>query len=292
MLHLRNHAVSCRIAPELGGAVYALDYLLGSEKQPLLRPTWGEAAHLITDYANWPLVPFSNRIKHGKFSFLGKDYRVPINYLGYPHASHGQAWERPWHVAAQTEDHCKLTFAFADAALWPFPYAATQEFRLLPNGLEHSLSLTNTGATPMPAGLGLHPYFPKTPGTTLQAAVAGLWEIDAETIPTRRVAVPPEYQFAATRPLDAARLDHCFDGYGGFMEIVWPQRPMKLQIQSSPSLKYLVVYTPQGKDFFCAEPVSHMPDAINRWETHETGLVVLAPGETMTAQYQFAAVPV
>ena len=66
---------------------------------------------------------------------------------------------------------------------------------------------------------------------------------------------------------------------------------MKLNVASSPNLGHFVVYTPPGKDFFCAEPVSHMPDAINRMDEPEHGLIVLHPGETMTAEYKFETIP-
>ena len=36
----------------------------------------------------------------------------------------------------------------------------------------------------MPAGLGWHPYFLRTPRTTLTAPVAGIWLTDAEMMPT------------------------------------------------------------------------------------------------------------
>lgn len=293
LLNLNYGDLSCRIAPEMGGAIYSFDCQANGKTQPLMRPTPSEDAHLITDFSSWPLVPFSNRINKGKFSFGGKNYRVPVTWLGPPHhASHGHGWERPWTVAFSDASRCDLTFAFDDKAIWPFPYKAFQSFKLDQQGLHIHLSLTNTGKEAMPAGIGIHPYFPKTPGTTLQATVGHLWEIDDATIPVRRVPAPAEYDFSSPKSLDQARLDHCFDGYGGLMEIVWPGQPVKLRVTSSNNLKHLVVYTPQGQNFFCAEPVSHMPDAVNRLHdnTIDTGLVIVQPGETLSADYCFEAI--
>jgi aldose 1-epimerase len=40
---------------------------------------------------------------------------------------------------------------------------------------------------------------------------------------------------------------------------------------------------PPGSSFFCAEPVSHMPDAINRSDADEgERMHVLQPGETLS----------
>ena len=41
----------------------------------------------------------------------------------------------------------------------------------------------------MPAGLGWHPYFPRTPRTTLTADVHAMWQTDDEVMPTA-VAAP------------------------------------------------------------------------------------------------------
>ncbi|MES2206646.1 MAG: aldose 1-epimerase [Pseudomonadota bacterium] len=291
LLDLQNESLTCRIAPENGGSIYSFNYHLGTQHQHLLRPTWSESAYLITDFASWPLVPFSNRIKEGKFSFMGKHYQVPINYLGYPHTSHGHGWERPWKVESHTSTHCILSFAFNDPVIWPFPYTSRQEFILHDQSLIISLSLTNSGDQPMPAGLGLHPYFPKPLGTTLQATIKHLWEIDETVIPTQRVSAPAEYDFSAPKSLDHARLDHCFDGYKGVMQITWPHQPVGLKVTSSPNLQHFVVYTPSDKDFFCAEPVSHMPDAINRSSELSNGLKILNPGESLLADYRFEIIP-
>jgi aldose 1-epimerase len=47
----------------------------------------------------------------------------------------------------------------------------------------------------------------------------------------------------------------------------------------------LVLYTPPAADFFCVEPVSHVTDAVNLAASGrtDTGLRVLAPGETLRA---------
>ena len=49
-------------------------------------------------------------------------------------------------------------------------------------------------------------------------------------------------------------------------------------------MDHLQVYTPAGRDFLGLEPVSNMPDAVNRMDIEaDQGLVVLAPGEVLHA---------
>ena len=63
----------------------------------------------------------------------------------------------------------------------------------------------------MPAGLGWHPYFPRTPRTTVTAAVSALWRTDAEMMPTAlRAAARPRPRGA---PPDAVALDNGFAGW-------------------------------------------------------------------------------
>lgn len=296
---LENSLFQCSLVPAVGGSIFAFDLKLGQGlTQPLLRHTTKDETTDVLDFASWPLVPFSNRIKYGAFSFEGKDYTIGKSYLGGPngiHASHGQGWQFPWQVVEQSPDRCVLSFDFDPARtemskLWPFAYVARQVFELHDNGMTQRLSVTNTGKVNMPCGLGTHPYFPKVPGTTLQAVVKGLWEIDDEVIPVRQVAVPSEYDFIEPKSLDQAKLDSCFSGYGGMMQIVWPERVAALNVESSPNLGHYVVYTPSGEDFFCAEPVSHKPNAVNDADWSANGLIVLKPGETQEVWYRYEAV--
>lgn len=75
-------------------------------------------------------------------------------------------------------------------------------------------------------------------------------------------------------------LDNCFTGWDGNLTVM--RRKVRVSLTASKELGLLHVYAPPGADFFCAEPVSHMPDAINR--PGEPGqMQVLRPGETFEA---------
>jgi aldose 1-epimerase len=54
-------------------------------------------------------------------------------------------------------------------------------------------------------------------------------------------------------------------------------------------LGFLVVYTPPGEDFFCAEPVSNATDAFNLAAAGrtDTGMLVLEPGRSASARVTF-----
>jgi aldose 1-epimerase len=65
--------------------------------------------------------------------------------------------------------------------------------------------------------------------------------------------------------------------------IAWPERGASLAMTAGPPLDCLVVFTPPGRPFFCAEPVSHVTDAFNLAEAgrEDTGRQVLEPGATI-----------
>ena len=100
------------------------------------------------------------------------------------------------------------------------------------------------------------------------------WDADATLLPTRKVA-----QHGIDSDLSHLGFDNCFEGWRGPARI----RDERFSLQLTSSLSYLVVYTPQERDYFCVEPVSHVSNAIHMAEPAAHGLVALAPGATLDA---------
>jgi aldose 1-epimerase len=68
---------------------------------------------------------------------------------------------------------------------WPFPYLARQIFELNGPSLTVTLQITNSGKTEMPTGMGLHPYFVRTPLAIITVKTEKMWVNDCENIPLR-----------------------------------------------------------------------------------------------------------
>jgi len=64
----------------------------------------------------------------------------------------------------------------------------------------------------------------------------------------------------------------------------WRDRPIRLSMTASEQFSFLHVYLPREGDYFCAEPMSAMPDALNR-KGGTSGYRELAPGESLTASF-------
>jgi aldose 1-epimerase len=117
--------------------------------------------------------------------------------------------------------------------------------------------------------------------------VCGIWLVNASLIPSQRVPQRELYGIADAHLGSAPFVDNCYTGFGGTARIEIPERDLAITLDASENLRFLHVYLPTGEPYFCAEPVSAMPDAFNRPEPHtETGLRVLAPNETFTISMQ------
>jgi aldose 1-epimerase len=249
----------------------------------LVRPAArGETSPL--EFGCFPLVPYSNRIRDGRFQFAGQAIQLPLNFGGHPHSIHGHGWQNSWQVVAQEGHRLCLQYRHEGGA-WPFPYLAEQVFSLDEAGLRIDLRLVNMGADPMPCGLGLHPYFPATPETRIEAHIDGVWLTDDEVMPTKWSPVPDHWDLTKACAVAHMGCDNLFTGWDGTARISWPEKGLGLGMQATANLGFLVVYAPKGEDFFCAEPVSHLTDAFNNGGN--AGVVVLQAGEETAASVRF-----
>ena len=272
-MRLEAGSAVLELAPEVGGSVAGWTW----HGRPVMRPVTAEdrAAHSPRRLCAFPLIPFSGRIADGRFRWQGREVQLPPNFPPEPHAIHGNAWERAWSVEGSGTDRALLALDHRGDASWPFPYRAEQRFTLRPDGMELRIGVRNTGGAPMPAGLGWHPHFPRGADAALGFHADRVWLADARNLPERLAPPAGDYLFDPMRPLGDAQVDNCYAGWDGRATF----RPAGLQVTltADPVFGHFVVYTPQGRPYFCAEPATHAPDAINRPE----GMRALAPGEEL-----------
>jgi aldose 1-epimerase len=280
VITLRDNGAVLDLLPKIGGAVsrFSVDGV------DLLRRAPPATANVL-ETGCFPLMPFANRIANGVFTFAGETVRLPRNFGDHPHPLHGDGWRNAWRVEAQTQSAATLAFEHASGA-WPWAYEARQAFELSPRALAITLGIANRSARAMPVSLGFHPYFPRFAQTRLRADVAGVWRSDDTCIPTAPAAASHFLDLANGAALaDAPFVDHCHFGWKGRAAIEQPG--YALHLAASPNLDFLHCHVPQGASFFCAEPVSAMPDAFNR-PPAQSGMRVLAPRETFAVSMTLA----
>jgi aldose 1-epimerase len=281
LLTIRNAASELVLAPRVGGSVVSFRV----EGADILRS--GTSAERLnqnpTGLAAFPLVPFSGRIANARFSHQSREIVLEANFPPEPHAIHGQGWQNVWQVAASDEVSATLVFEHAGRD-WPWRYRAEQHFRLAADGLTLSLSLRNQSDSAMPAGIGWHPYFPKAQAS-LSADVKEIWTSGIDMIPAGPTPLDEQSDLRSGRPVTTLDLDNNFSVGESASVIEWSDRRLRATLSAGAVLRHLVVYTPPAESYFCVEPTTHAPDAVNsEGDPASTGYRELQPGEILTAE--------
>jgi aldose 1-epimerase len=279
MLTLTSGASSLVVAPEHGAGLTG--WMLGST--PLLRRALPQASAGGDPHAMacFPLLPYGNRLGGSQFHWLGTDYRLKLNIGDNPHAIHGVGWQRAWTVAEVGPGSATLTLDHTPDECWPFAFDASICYALSGSALTVTIQITSRHSALSPAGIGLHPFFPKMHDPALRFDATGVWENGHDALPARHCRPQPDRAHTEPRLIARSRLDNCFTEWNGTADIL--AGPASLRIEASEAFRQLQVFTPSWTDFFCVEPVSHCPDAINRPGLPERqAMHVLEPDETLS----------
>lgn len=279
-LNLAAGSLRLQLSPSVGGAISSFEWADGDRRLPILRKCHSPLEKVL-DAPSFPLVPYVNRIRGGRFAFRGREVRIAPNMAGDPSPLHGQGWLNPWAVAQHAETSASLSYLH-EAGEWPWAYEARQTFDLDESGLTIALTCINRSAEPMPCGLGQHPYFPCGPETRLETQVSHAWTIDDKVLPVEKVPAEGRYDLR-DRLVCGQSLDHGFEGWDGEARMSDPDWPYEIRL-SSPDAKFFQLYSPADGGIFVAEPVTHANAALNAPEEQwaELGMRVLEPGEAMS----------
>lgn len=292
VLHNPRRGDAAYIVPAYGARLRHLVLAQGGQPVPLIQGATTEADFLADGgYPSAHLFPFPSRIRDGKYTFQGQTYFFPINEPARGHAIHGFVHDEVFEVLQQeaTAQHARLTLRRAYRGGfpgYPFSFDLDVTYTLTAGGvLELAYQLCNVGTTPLPAGLGWHPYFGiggtrdtweinlpvreavvlddrMMPAGTEPFAEAGTWvPLRDRTLDDAFALADPEADGGTTTRLRDSRTGRTFH--------LWQER-------GAGKFEYLVVYTPGETDRIAIEPLSCNVDAFNTGE----GLLVLPPGQT------------
>ncbi|MEE9320278.1 MAG: hypothetical protein V3U76_07535 [Granulosicoccus sp.] len=241
--------------------------------------------------ANFHMLPYSNRIRDGKFEFEGKSFQLD---KADSHAIHGALRKQPWKVLEQSANSltCHIDTRELPSVNWPWPMSSNLTYKLDGKRLLATMTLDNIGNSNMPAGMGWHPYFIrkiKGASPVLTLPVDGVFPAAAgEILPSGAAeALPAELDFRYPRALDPnQRIDCCLSGLNGDVRIDWPDAALALNMHCSELCRYLVFFNP-NMPHFAVEPVTNATDAFNLEQRGiAAGIRVLAPGESLSASME------
>jgi aldose 1-epimerase len=226
----------------------------------------------------YPLVPYSNRIEHGRLRVGGREVQLAIHPFAAPHAVHGPGHRRAWQVLGHSGRRTRLFLDYAADEDWPWPFEARLDYAFEDDTVVTHLRLRNRASEPMPAGLGLHPFFHAPNGTRYTLSCQDRW------MQTEADGPVPRFLDPSARIDTQVSEEGLIACLGRCIRHVTVRRPdLAITIQSSPELTHLVVYRAAGSSFLCIEPVSHATDAFNLQAAGYgyTGALLLDPDESL-----------
>lgn len=252
-LRLEADGWAAELRPEIGGCLASLT-LNGLE---VLR-TMPEGSREPLESACFPLVPYCNRIRDARFTWQAREVRLPANFAPEPHNLHGIGWQQPWDVTRNGGFKCSLAHSYDGNGGWPWAYDAEQRVRLGPQGCAITLDLTNRADTPMPCGLGLHPYLRRRPETRVAFTASAVLEVDAGLIPNGETTSAGKW--SSGQALPDHTIDHCLVEWDGVARASDDLGSVTVRARGG---RFLHLYAPADGSALCLEPVSHQPDALN-----------------------------
>ena len=267
------------LLPEMGGRLHRL-CVFG---QDLLR-TPGDPTEYLRQPFHWGgyvMAPWCNRIDAAPTAVGDQVVRVPVNSADGT-ALHGQVYASPWEV----RDEATLSVRGGGDG-WPWPYESSLRVGIAGTMLTIEQSLTNLADTPMPGGLGLHPWFRRPLEVQISAASALASNTDAGaeiepvsgTLDLRTMGPIPD-------DLDAAWLDLGDPA----VRLRWPTLGIScvLRARSDAGL-CIVAASPGDIDAVAIEAQTHAPQGLRRLLAGEPhGLHLLDPGTSMTLTIELA----
>ncbi|TKW64164.1 MAG: aldose 1-epimerase [Paracoccus denitrificans] len=277
MLTLHNDHLRITVSPQ-GGAVTSARTVAGRD---FLRPLLGPFSVRAT--ACYPLVPLGNRVGGNRFTFDGRTYALRPNATD-PLYLHGDGWLSDWTVEQAGKTRADLLLETRAPDLGVHTYRARQTFLLRQNCLRIEMEVTNLAPDAMPFGLGLHPFMPHN-DAEITFSAAAFWTEGEGSLPLIRRPVAGMIDFSAGQGIPDMWLNNAYEGWDGRASVRWPDG-IGLEIRADPIFRHLMVYAPDtDRSFFCLEPMTHLPNAVNRPDM--PAMDVLAQGQSLSGAVEF-----
>ena len=252
----------------------------------LLRPTPDSvlAKPVVYGFAGFPLMPYSGPLFGPGFSFAGVSYILDRTVREEPSATHGDSWIAPFEIRHRTGDALELEMTHEPGpGSFPFRYRGEIRYSLSENGLAILLRVRSRDHRPVPAGLGIHPYFPKPPGTRLRFGSFGVWPADApEAVALGCQPLSEGLDFGDGPDVSEMVVDRLYEGWDGRAELIAPDG-FRTVIEADGVLDKMQIYSAWDYPYVCVEPVSNANDGFNRMAAGvpSHGVRVLDPGRAI-----------
>jgi len=287
LVTLEHGAYVLTVAPGFGARMVCFRHA----GRDLLRPTPDSviAKPVVYGFAGFPLMPYSGPLfgrdfPYGGFNFAGVRYPLARNIREEPTMTHGEAFVRTFRIREQGKAAVDLEMIHDPTpGTFPFRFRGRLRYALSDAGLSIRLRVTSLDHRPMPAGLGIHPYFPKPPGTRLKFFSIGVWPPDGpEALELGCQPLTEGLDFAQGPDISQMVIDRLFEGWDGRAEVIAPDGHRTV-IEADGVLDKMQIYSAWDYPYVCVEPVSNTNDGFNRMEAGvpSHGVRVLEPNRSI-----------
>ncbi|HEY5563077.1 MAG TPA: aldose 1-epimerase [Clostridiaceae bacterium] len=288
---LRSDNCEAYIAPSLGANLCRFSY----KGKNII--DYKEEALLSSYFTGTPILyPTPNRVKNGKFTYLGKEYieqkngeRILIHGLVF-----NETWEYDKVVITEESISIKLHLNFLPGKSYyeAFPFNSTiwVEYILYGDGLKLIYTIENNDNKALPFGFAVHPYFTKLSGdegTLIEMPAASILECKEGYFTTGKTIPVKGTSFDLLSPVKVGslKLDTNYTDLDVNKPsiITYEGLDFSLNISCTEDFKHIVLYTPKGTDYFCLENQTSSIDAHNVYDKgfkELSGLIVLAKGKS------------
>jgi aldose 1-epimerase len=224
------------------------------------------------------MVPWCNRVPEGRLVFGDRTVEVPTNTVddGLASAIHGLAYDRPWWV----DGDGALRIEGGDELPWA--WSARQHTTVDGAAVRVALSLRNEGDGPMPAGMGLHPWFTADGGLEVRVAADRVYPRSG-VLPVGDPVPVGERTDLRSRRLPPWGMDDVFTGVGSpLAELLWVDKGVRCVVEAAAAASHVTVAAFPDMQSVAVEPQSHATDGHRRRRDGEPGgVAVLGAGEEL-----------
>ena len=264
-------AIEVEVLPGFGARLHRLRV----HGHDLIRTPASSDHHRADPYfwGSYPMAPWCNRIAAGRTQVAGRELDLPATFPDGT-AIHGQVSQVAWTTLG---DGAWRIEAGGDG--WPWRYAVEQRIAASDRRFDLELALTNLSDAPMPAGLGIHPWFRRPLEVAIAAASTHGSNLASSPEPA---PVSGELDRRALAPLPDGLDATWTDLASPPVVLQWPSLGIRATLDASSAAGYIVAASPAEIDAVAIEPQTHAPAGIRRLIAGEPGaLALLPPGETI-----------
>jgi len=266
------------VLPEVGARLHRLR-VFGHD---LLRTPADPAEHERSPFlwGGYVMAPWCNRIESGPVGFGSRTIHPGSNSPDGT-AIHGQVYARPWECRADGSFHVR-----GSGDGWPWQYEAGLRVEVVEHTVRLELELANGSPDPMPAGLGIHPWFRRPVLVAIRGDAVYRSNLDSEPEP---VPVDGPYDRRAVGEMPAG-LDATWTRLAEPpVELRWPDFGLQATIRIASSTPHVVAASPGDLDAIAVEPQTHAPQGLRRLLRGEPGaLAMLGPGQALRLGLELA----